>query len=104
MSGYYLGLRGEELYDCLSLRKGRTIGPYLKQYLHKGNTECSQELGSSFTRPSDALGGHALCLTDQQQTAHLTRLMAEIDSRKKCLDSELTAITAKPAASSADVQ
>ena len=95
LSGYYLGAPGEELYDCLSLRKGRALEPYLEHYLHNGNAECSQELGQSFTRPSSALGGNALCPSGQQQKAHLTRLIAELDSAKTCPDSELVAFAAR---------
>jgi hypothetical protein len=61
MTGYYLGARDEELCDCLSLRKGKALEPYLVQALRNGNAECSQELGQCFTKPSDALRGYALC-------------------------------------------
>jgi hypothetical protein len=100
LNGYYLSARGEELYDCLSLRKGKALESYLEQYLGNGNAECSQELGQSFTKPSDALGGYALCPSGQQQKAHLTALIAEIDSVKKCSDSDLAAIAAGPRPSS----
>jgi hypothetical protein len=100
LNGYYLSARGEELYDCLSLRKGKALEPYLEQYLRNGNAECPQELGQSFTKPSDALGGYALCPSGQQQKAHLAALIAEIDSAKKCSDSELAAAIAGPRPSS----
>ena len=104
LSGYYLGARGEELYDCLSLRKGKALEPYLEQYIHNGNAECSQELGQSFTKPSAALSGYALCPSDQQKKAHLAALIAEIDSTKKCSDSDLAAATAGPSPSSMDAR
>jgi len=104
LSGYYLGARGEELYDCLTLRKGKALEPYLEQYLHNGNAECSQELGQSFTKPSNALGRYALCPSGQRQQAHLAALIAEIDSAKKCSDSDLTAAIAGPSPSSADTR
>jgi hypothetical protein len=94
LSGYYLGAPGEELYDCLSLRKGKALEPYFEQYLHNGNAECSQELGQSFTRPSSALGGYALCPNGQEQKAHITTLIAELDSAKTCSDSDLAAVAA----------
>jgi hypothetical protein len=100
LNGYYLSARGEALYDCLSLRKGKALEPYLEQYLSNGNAECSQELGQSFTKPSDALDGCALCPSGRQQKAHLTALIAEIDSAKKCSDSDLAAATAGPGSSS----
>ncbi|MBV8453248.1 MAG: hypothetical protein JOZ29_13395 [Deltaproteobacteria bacterium] len=100
LSGYYLGARAEKLYNCLSLRKGKALEPYMEQYLSNGNTECSQELGQSFTKPSDALGGYALCPSGEQQKAHLANLIAEIDSAKKCSDSDLAAAIASPQASS----
>jgi hypothetical protein len=104
LSGYYLGTRGEELYDCLSLRKGKTLKPYLEQYLGNGNAECAQELGQRFTKPSDALGGYALCPNGQQQKAHILALISEIDSGKSCSDSDLARITANPRPSSADTR
>jgi hypothetical protein len=100
LNGYYLSARGEALYDCLSLRKGKALEPYMEQYLGNGNAECSQELGQNFTKPSDALGGYALCPSGQQQKAHLVTLLAEIDSAKKCSDSELAAAIAAPRPSS----
>jgi hypothetical protein len=92
LSGYYLGARGEKLYDCLALRKGKALEPLLEQYLHNGNPECLRELGQSFAKPSNAWDGYALCLTDQQQRDHLTRLIAEIDTAKPCPDSEFAPI------------
>jgi hypothetical protein len=94
LSGYYLGASGEELYDCLSLRKGKALEPYLERYIH-GNAECSQELGRSFTKSSAALGGYALCPNAQQQKVHLTTLIAEIDSAKLCSNGNLAAITTR---------
>jgi hypothetical protein len=96
LSGYYLGARGEDLYDCLSLRKGKALEPYLEQYVHSDDAECSQKLRQSFTKPNDALGGYALCPSGQQQKAHLTALIAKIDSAKPCSDSDLAAATASP--------
>jgi len=104
LSGYYLGTRGEELYDCLALRKGKALEPYLEEYVRNGNAECSQELGQGFTKPSYALRGYALCPSGQQQKAHLTTLIAEIDSSKSCSDSKLAAVTASPQPSSADTR
>jgi hypothetical protein len=95
LSGYYLGARGEELYDCLSLRKGKGLEPYLEQYLHNGNAECSQQLGQTFTTPSSALGGYPLCPDGRQQKAHLTTLIAELDSARTCSDSDLAAVAAR---------
>jgi hypothetical protein len=92
LSAYYLGTRGEELYDCLSLRKGKVLEPYLEQYIHNGNVECSQQLGQSFTKPSDALGGYALCPSGQVQKVHFTTLIAGLDSGKLCSDNDLAAL------------
>jgi hypothetical protein len=92
LSGYYLGARGEKLYDCLALRKGKVLESFLEQYLRNGNPECLRELGQSFAKPSNALDGYALCPSDQQQRDHLTRLIAEIDAAKSCPDSEFASI------------
>lgn len=92
LSGYYLGARGEKLYDCLALRKGKALQSFLEQYLRDGNPECLRELGQSFAKPSNALDEYALCPSDQQQRDHLTRLIAEIDTAKPCPDSEFASI------------
>jgi len=92
LSGYYVGARGEKLYDCLVLRKGKALKTLLEQYLDNGNPECLRELGQSFAKPSNALGGYALCPSDQRQRDHLTRLIAEIDTAKSCPDSEFASI------------
>jgi len=99
LSGYYFGARGQELFDCLSLRKGKAFEPYLEPYIRNGNAECSQKLGQSFTRPGNTLGGFASCPTDQELKARLTILMAEIDAAKTCSDSNLAAIAASSRAS-----
>lgn len=101
LSGYYLSSRGEQLYDCLALRKGKSLKPFLEQYLINGNTECSTELGQTFAKPSVALDGNALCASDQQQKVHLAILIAEIDSGTACPDSALAALTAGPSPASA---
>jgi hypothetical protein len=93
LSGYYLGARGEELYRCLVLRKGKSLEPYLEHYLHNGNPECSQEQGPTFTKPSSALDGYALCRNDQQHKAHLATLIAAIYSASPCSDSEFAALS-----------
>lgn len=92
LSGYYLGAGAEKLYDCLALRKGKTLQSFLEPYLRDGNPECLRELGQSFAKPSNALDGYALCPSDQQQRDHLTRLIAEIDTAKSCPDREFASI------------
>jgi hypothetical protein len=84
------------------LRKGKALEPYLDQYIHNGNAECSQELGQSFMKPSNALGGHALCPSSPQQRLHLTTLITEIDLAKRCSDSDLSAVIASPRPSPAE--
>jgi hypothetical protein len=83
------------------LRKGKALQPYLEQYLHNGNPECSQQLGATFTKPSSALDGYALCPSDQQQKAHLTTLIAAIYSETACSDSEFAALSSGTRAPSA---
>jgi hypothetical protein len=94
LSGYYLGARGEGLFDCLALRKGKSLEPYLEQHMRNGSAECSQQLGPDFTVPTDALGGHALCPNGEQQRSHLTALIAEIGSGKPCSNSDLATVAA----------
>ncbi|MGD0073721.1 MAG: hypothetical protein ABSD31_05210 [Candidatus Binataceae bacterium] len=93
LSGYYLGARGEKLYQCLSLRKGKNLKPYLERYIRSGNPECASRFGQRFSQPSDVLEGHALCASSQQEVAQLTELIAEIDAGRSCSDAELAAMT-----------
>jgi hypothetical protein len=101
LSNYYLGDRGEDLYHCLSLRKGKNLEPYLNFYLRKGSTECIQELGPNFSRPSDALLGYALCPSDAQQKAHNTLLINEITAGDSCSNGELAALIGNTQSSAA---
>lgn len=101
LSGYYLGNRGEDLYHCLSLRKGKALEPYLLLYLRNGNDECTRELGPSFGQPSDALLSYALCPNDRQQKAHLTLLINDINAGDNCKDRELAALTSSSQSSAA---
>jgi hypothetical protein len=102
LTGYYLGASGEELYNCLSLRKGKALKPYLEKYLRQDNAECAQGLGQSFTKASAALGGYALCPSSEQQKVHLRTLLGEINSSKNCSDSNLAAAAGAPRPSPAD--
>jgi hypothetical protein len=101
LGGYYLGNRGEDIYHCLSLRKGKGLEPYLDRYLRKGNSECIQELGPNFAQPSDALRGNALCPSKAQQTAHITLLINEINAGDSCSDGELAALAGNTQSSAA---
>ena len=93
LNSYYLGARGEQAYNCLLLRKGKQIKPYLTQNAGSPNLECSRELGAGFEQPSAALGGLALCSSAQEQSRRLSNFIYEIDSSKPCSDEELRAIT-----------
>jgi hypothetical protein len=101
LSGYYPGNRGEDLYHCIALRKGKDLKPYLEQYLRDGNDECTQELGPNFGQPSDALMGQALCPSNAQQNARISLLINEINSRDNCSNGELTALTGNAQSSGA---
>jgi hypothetical protein len=96
LSGYYLGAPAEQLYDCLCLRKGLALKPYLEQLLRSGNPECLRRFGSAFQTPSPALDEHAFCPNDQQLTDHLTKLIGEIDAAKPCSDSDFAALSGAP--------
>ena len=93
LSGYYLGAPAEKLYYCLALRKGKPLGPHLQQYLHNASAECLSDLGQSFTRPSAALDGYAVCRSAEQQTVRLRNLIVDIDSGESCTDSDLAGLT-----------
>jgi len=93
LNGYYLGLHGEQVYNCLLRRKGKQIEPYLARYVRSPNLECSLELGARFEQPSAALGGLALCPSTREQSGSLASIMYEIDLSKPCSDEELRALT-----------
>jgi hypothetical protein len=89
LSGYYLGVPGEKLYECLALRKGESVKPQLEQYLQRGNPECLKELGQEFSKPSASLDGYAFCSTSQEQDGRLRSLIAGIDHGQRCTDIDL---------------
>jgi hypothetical protein len=101
LSAYYLGNRGEDVYHCLSLRRGKSLEPYLESYLRSGNTECTQELGPEFSQPSTALLGYPLCPTNTQQKAHIALLINEINAGDNCSDGELATLTGNTQSSAA---
>jgi hypothetical protein len=92
LSGYYLGERADKVYQCLTLRRGKTIEPLLAEQSRGGDLECGRELGQKFERPSSALNGKALCRGGKDRAAFLAALMAEIDSGRVCSNDELAAI------------
>jgi hypothetical protein len=92
LSGYYLGAPAEKLYECLALRKGKAIEPYLDQYLHNGNSQCLHDLGPDFGKPSASLDGRALCSDTQEVEERLIDLIAKINMGRSCADSELAEI------------
>ncbi len=93
LSGYYLGAPAEKLYYCLALRKGKPLESYLEDYLHSPNGECPNDLGQSFTEPSAALDGYAVCRSPERQTERIQGLIADIDSGRSCTNSELIGLT-----------
>lgn len=100
LSDYYLGKDAEAVYDCVLLRKGSTLTPYIKQAIDQASTDCVRKLGASFGNPSQALGGHALCVTSFERNAHLNLLAAEIDAGKSCSDGQLIALVRETSPSS----
>ncbi len=88
LSGYYLGAPGEKLYSCLALRKGKPLQPYLEAYFRVANAECRNDLGQSFTKPSAALGGNAICPAPSQQRERLRGLIADIEIGATCSDAD----------------
>jgi hypothetical protein len=93
LNGYYLGAPAEKLYYCLALRKGKPLESYLEEYLHSPSAECLNDLGQSFTKPSAALDGYAVCRSPEQQTERMQSLIADIHSGRSCTNSELTGLT-----------
>jgi hypothetical protein len=92
LSDYYLGQDAEAVYDCVLLRKGATLTPYIRQAIDHPSMDCVRELGPSFEKPSQALGGHALCVTSLERNSHLNLLATEIDSAKSCADRQLAVL------------
>ena len=63
LSGYYLGAGEQSSTVASCCEKARPWNHTWSSIL--GNPECSQELGTTFTKPSSALDGYALCPSDQ---------------------------------------
>jgi hypothetical protein len=96
LSGYYLGSGNERLYDCLVLRKGAALKPYLEELFRSGSLECLRQFGAAYGNPSSALNGHAFCPNQRQVAEHLAKLIGEIDAAKPCSDSDVAALTGPP--------
>jgi hypothetical protein len=78
-SNYYLGEAPGALYDCIVLRKGKTIRPYLEGELHSSRDECVDEFGEN--RPS-------LCRHSERKE-RINDLIRRIDAGERCSDAEL---------------
>jgi hypothetical protein len=52
-SNYYLGEASGALYDCLVLRKGKSIRPYLEEELRSNRNECRQNYSEGRCRSSE---------------------------------------------------
>jgi hypothetical protein len=91
LSGYFLGIPAETLYDCLALRKGPALKPYLAQAPPQSAAACEHE---GFLRPNAALGGRAICVTSSDQAAHVTALIDEIDAGRSCSNTRFATLTA----------
>ncbi len=92
LSDYYLGAPGEKLYSCLALRQGKLLQPFLEQYFHAAKGECQNDLGQSFTKPSAALDGYAVCSSPSQQRERLRGLIADIEIGASCSDADFIAL------------
>jgi hypothetical protein len=78
-SNYYLGEAFGGLYDCLVLRKGKAIRPYLEQALRSNSDECKKEFGE--TRPS-------LCRSSERKE-RIGDILRRLDAGERCPDDEL---------------
>jgi hypothetical protein len=76
LSTYYLGEAPGEVYECLLMRKGRSVRPFLDQILVSPENECRDRFGS------DAAAG--LCHTDDERRQLLRTVLARIDRNTPC--------------------
>lgn len=73
VSSYYLGESGNEIYECLLLRKGVQIRARLEKRLTESTTECSRSTGNS-----------GVCLSETDFKNRLKRILTEIDKNTPC--------------------
>jgi hypothetical protein len=78
-SNYYLGEAPGALYDCVVLRKGKAIRPYLEQELRSDRGECMDEFGES---------RQSLCRPNERKE-RINNLIRRIDAGERCSDAEL---------------
>jgi hypothetical protein len=78
-SNYYLGEAPGALYDCVVLRKGKAIRPYLEQQLRSSRDECMDEFGES---------RQSLCRPNERKEK-INDLIRRIDAGERCSDAEL---------------
>jgi len=78
-SSYYLGEASGGLYDCLVLRKGKAIRPYLEQVLRSNSDECMAEFGARSRGNCE----------DSRRKERIRNLLSRIDSGERCSNEEL---------------
>jgi hypothetical protein len=80
LNSYYLGESFGEMKECVVLRKGHLILPYLLVQLGTKDDECIQELGK--TSPQ-------LCLGRKEYHDEVMRLVGDIRLGERCSDEDL---------------
>jgi hypothetical protein len=79
-ASFRLGTGFAEMYECVVLRKGRGMIPYLEANVTSGRDECDQTLGK--THPN-------LCFGLREYRANVRRLVESAKAGEGCSDKEM---------------
>jgi hypothetical protein len=79
-NSYYFGAAFGEMDECIVLRKGRPILPYLARQLASNRNECAGTLGKAHPR---------LCLSESEYRARVNMLIKYVRSGSGCSDEEM---------------
>lgn len=77
LGGYYFGEDAGELYECVVLRKGNEMIPFLRHEI--ASSECSEKFADSHPE---------LCLNSKDRRMYLGRVLNELARGEECSDAD----------------
>jgi len=81
LSDYKFDSTAEAIYDCIALRKGSLLRPFLERSITEQSSDCEKELGE---RIKTTIKGSGLCATTAERIVRLKVLEVEIAAAKPC--------------------